>query len=441
MRRLTCTTQRDGKAHLSQMMRWHVTRLLVMLGVILLPMTVPVGNASAANGPVAETTRPVASKKPVVLTIDGICFTATISIVLNQTCWTDYLKDAFSSALADDYHVASSPWTGDPKETPKILSFAEKTIRGYSEVAKRRGQPFQIIAHSWGSVLAYVVLKNNPGIQVATLITLGSPLQSQDKIVVEKYTGRYAGTTILKPGNVERWVNYWAWNDLISGSIDVADKNVQLDGQQSRTDYETRLAATLDFHSQYYSAWKSSIIADLSPSATSAIVIPTECTTIKNQDYSRRVTLVTTPWIQLNRGQASDDYSFSSDGSLFYRGHMLAHNLIVSGTSDQWIYAQSVALSPKSPSGRFAILQACEESDLKELCRMFVIDHGTKAIGPILWGRYGPERWVAWVAALDEYAVLRDGNYRKIVLDLIHLPTRSFMICFPHVSPSAPLVE
>jgi hypothetical protein len=63
-------------------------------------------------------------------------------------------------------------------------------------------------------------------------------------------------------------VNYWAWNDLISGSIDVADKNFQLDGQDSRTGYDTRLAATLDFHKQYYTAWKASIIADLSGPVT-----------------------------------------------------------------------------------------------------------------------------------------------------------------------------
>jgi hypothetical protein len=95
------------------------------------------------------------------------------------------------------------------------------------------------------------------------------------------------------------------------------------------------------------------------------------CAIINDRDYSQHITLGATPWIHLNRGQENDGYLLSHDGSLFYRGQMLAHNVPVSAVSsregDQWIYAQSVLLSPKSPSDRFAILQACEEQDLSGL--------------------------------------------------------------------------
>jgi len=80
----------------------------------------------------------------------------------------------------------------------KVLTFAEKTIRGYYEVAKKRGVTFEIIAHSWGTVLSYIVLKNNLDIKVDTFITLGSPLKSQEMQITNGYTKIYAGLSIQK---------------------------------------------------------------------------------------------------------------------------------------------------------------------------------------------------------------------------------------------------
>jgi hypothetical protein len=206
---------------------------------------------------------PSISQQPIILTIDGICPMATFNIISNNTCWTNYLKEALAPQLTQ-YLVTSFQWTGDTKETPNTLKYAEKFIRDFYKVAQNRGTTFQIVAHSWGTVLAYAILKANPDIKVNTLITLGSPLRSQEKLIIENYTNLYAGSNIQKLGNVTQWINYWAWNDLISGKIDVADKNVQIDTGIDNTDYQTRVMATRDFHSKYFTDWKYLIISDLS---------------------------------------------------------------------------------------------------------------------------------------------------------------------------------
>lgn len=202
-------------------------------------------------------------RQPIILSIDGMCPMATFNIISNNICWTNYLKDALSPQLTQ-YLVTSFQWTGDTKETLNTLKYAEKFIKDFYKVAQNRGTTFQIVAHSWGTVLVYAILKANPDIKVDTLITLGSPLRSQEKLIIENYTNIYAGRNIQKLGNVNQWINYWAWNDLISGKIDIADKNVQIDTGIDNTDYQTRVIATRDFHSKYFTDWKYLIISDLS---------------------------------------------------------------------------------------------------------------------------------------------------------------------------------
>lgn len=155
------------------------------------------------------------------------------------------------------------------------------------------------------------------------------------------------------------------------------------------------------------------------------------CALIDNQDYSNQIISPTTSWTQLNRGQERDGYSFSTNGSLFYLGQMLTNNIPVSGSSDNhWIYAQSIALSSKSPSGRSAILQACAEPNWGGLCwALFVVDHGSLHIERTFAGKYGPERWVAWIRGVDEYAVLRYKDEGMTTYYRIHLPTGQSAEC------------
>lgn len=204
---------------------------------------------------------------PVVVMVDGICLKAEHSLILNKMCWTDYLKEALSPQLSG-YLIAPFQWTGDTRDTPSTLEYAKKFIEGYYKVAQQRGTSFEIIAHSWGSVLAYIVLKQNPDINVDTLITLGSPLRS-NLLGIRSYTEKFTGTDIEKLSNVKKWANYWAWNDLISGPVGAADKNFQIDENIAKTDTQTRAVATKRFHSMYYIDWKNALIADLSSKGTS----------------------------------------------------------------------------------------------------------------------------------------------------------------------------
>jgi hypothetical protein len=155
------------------------------------------------------------------------------------------------------------------------------------------------------------------------------------------------------------------------------------------------------------------------------------CAIIGMQDYSNRVTSEASSWIQLNRGEEHNNYSFAYDGSLFYSGKMLTNNIPVTGTGDNhWIYAQSIVLSPKSPSGRFSILQACEDPNLGGLCwALFVVDHSSLHIERTFGGKYGPDRRVAWIRGDDEYAVLRDTDEGQTNFYRIHLPTGESTEC------------
>jgi len=159
------------------------------------------------------------------------------------------------------------------------------------------------------------------------------------------------------------------------------------------------------------------------------------CALIGKQDYSRQITSDHASWIQLNRGQERNGYSFATNGSLFYSGQMLTNNIPVSGSSDNhlkstWVYAQSIALSSKSPSGRFSILQACEQPDLGGLCwALFVVDHSSMHMERTSAGKYGPDRWISWILGDDEYAVLRYRDEGQTTYYRIHLPTGESTEC------------
>lgn len=73
------------------------------------------------------------------------------------------------------------------------------------------GQPFAVVSHSWGSVVAYDTLldlvASNPDFKVADLFTLGSPLW-----LVRRFLDRRDGA---RPASVGHWVNIHARGDAI----------------------------------------------------------------------------------------------------------------------------------------------------------------------------------------------------------------------------------
>lgn len=71
-----------------------------------------------------------------------------------------------------------------------------------------------LVGHSLGSVVAFETIALNPGLQVDTLITAGSPLSM--RTVVNKLRAGTPGAG--RPGNVRRWVNVYDKYDPVAGA-------------------------------------------------------------------------------------------------------------------------------------------------------------------------------------------------------------------------------
>jgi hypothetical protein len=166
-------------------------------------------------------------------------------------------------------------------------------------------------------------------------------------------------------------------------------------------------------------------------SGSGTVKLPLSCVHINNEDYSGQVILPSSSWVELNRGNDHNGFSFSSDGGLFYKGNMLTNNIPVSASdNNDWIYARSIAISPISPSGRSAILQACEQPRLKGMCwALFVLDLGSHHMERTSAGKYGAERQVFWIQAKDEYGVLHDTEEGQTNWYRIHLATGTSTEC------------
>jgi len=152
-----------------------------------------------------------------LLIIDGMNINATWND--NDTVKTHYLYDAITSKSVQysfDY-INYFPWSGNIRATNSLLDGLADSMRTISTESKNQNEPFVIITHSWGSVLAYLVLSKNTDIKVDKFISLGSPLESQSPMA-GPFTLGYVGIVSTLP-NVTIWHNYWAFCDNISGSI------------------------------------------------------------------------------------------------------------------------------------------------------------------------------------------------------------------------------
>jgi len=141
--------------------------------------------------------------------------------------------------LGTDDSLYEFIWSRDPSfdDTREAVNVLKNTLR---LAAQRKKSPINIVAHSWGTVIAYIALKelensddvSDQSITVKNLVTFGSPIQClaggcgkslfmQNKIPLE-----LRSEAIQKPNNVSsKWVNYWGPDDPISKSISAADVN------------------------------------------------------------------------------------------------------------------------------------------------------------------------------------------------------------------------
>lgn len=128
-------------------------------------------------------------------------------------------------------------------------------------------------------------------------------------------------------------------------------------------------------------------------------------------------------WTQILKGESVQGLTFSQEGHLLYQEKRLLTEIPVSYTSDGTVtYAQQLILSEPSPSGRFNVFKACENSTAEAgLCwAVFLVDRDAGKVQQISIAKYGGQDWVQW-SPDERYAVFTEsmeGVSWFIVLDL-----------------------
>jgi hypothetical protein len=185
---------------------------------------------------------------PIIIVLDGISFWRTLlpGTGLPRHYLQEDLEQHWTNA---DLLLYSVNWDGDLSDMRGIVDYIEEvktTIRNITSSSRPdvADRPIVIIGHSWGSVTAYLALREleaeanrsvEPG-AVAHLVTLGSPLPAQaanlGRIVNEHLPNTPTGEEIrtdrlVKPDIVGQWSNVWSRADCISNFVAVADINFE----------------------------------------------------------------------------------------------------------------------------------------------------------------------------------------------------------------------
>lgn len=209
---------------------------------------------------IAPTTfTPLSSESlPIILTVAGIDPLETVlpSDLFHPFKDPRYIQSSLISflqgnTLSDQVDQPVGAFLGwqdrDIAGTKPAVEKLKEDIRKKNNDAMKRGSAFNIITHSWGSVLTYSALTElaNAGedIHVDNLFTLGSPiglfsavdLYPADPSHCNKRSGLFdiqgiicpyipnsiRGKTIVeKPRGVDQWINFWSRGDLLSYKID-----------------------------------------------------------------------------------------------------------------------------------------------------------------------------------------------------------------------------
>jgi len=209
---------------------------------------------------------------PVILNVNGLdpakisCNAGSIAYdtvsgsIHNNACWA--AKEIFSRAMKNDFDesyfadglagvcgsgcpdMTGFTWNGDISQSRAVVDELKDRIAALGAQARKRGAPFIIISHSWGTVLAMEALAEldrDPAaagtFTVDKLITMGSPLFTS---IAGGYTLYNAATDALicdqgfeqaprRASSIAYWLNYYASRDKISGRVPLADDNVRVD--------------------------------------------------------------------------------------------------------------------------------------------------------------------------------------------------------------------
>lgn len=202
---------------------------------------------------------------PLVLTISGFDLAATLENGFGARGGTDYLNDVLRKEWDFAADAYSANWSGDVDETATWVAQTKLLLGSLVRQSKRNGRPVVVVAHSWGSVIAYRALSelaSNGQLaegDVAALVTLGSPIGHRpamlslisalklnlpkpielasaavDKVqsaTISKATAKHLGWAGVQAfaGKVSHWRNYWIAEDAVGGPINgLAAGNVEL---------------------------------------------------------------------------------------------------------------------------------------------------------------------------------------------------------------------
>jgi hypothetical protein len=124
-------------------------------------------------------------------------------------------------------------WSRNVCDTDQYVLELSAVLEGFTKLSQKDHGPLVAVAHSWGTVLAYIAISRNTKIAVDKFVTLGSPLNAQNgaaNAFTKDTLVRWNIDSVTALNNVKSWDNYWEQCDLISGSIGVVKKqNVVID--------------------------------------------------------------------------------------------------------------------------------------------------------------------------------------------------------------------
>ncbi len=256
----------------------------------------------ALANPYAESQEP--PKSPIIIAVDGLALREVGPMGIEPLKFfmgkepDGYLAGALkesSGIKAMNAEIKPYTWSRDPADTKsletKVIESSTKTstpvavlhnpagaienlkinIKQEYDAAKKDNRPLVIVAHSWGSVLAYTALKElGKSVKVDSFITMGSPLAASSRADL---AGLVTGSLILietlkenlplsmlprsieKPENVKGdWVNLWAKGDLFSNEIGGA-RNIQIDKGEEPSFLDRTVHPkknTEKWHKEYY---------------------------------------------------------------------------------------------------------------------------------------------------------------------------------------------
>jgi hypothetical protein len=186
----------------------------------------------------------------IIVTVDGLSYGNTlVPFDVDLTPRTNYMEISWQTMDhgPDEWDVIPFRWDGDAKFTKELVQELRTFLRDQYNRASSQGKEFIVVSHSWGTVLTHVALSNeavgNDPIICDLYITLGDPLaalynreqplgmvQLFLKPLVVKYLQTIGFDYKASPlPKADVYINYWAWQDHISGPIALASLNERID--------------------------------------------------------------------------------------------------------------------------------------------------------------------------------------------------------------------